>query len=215
MKIYIGLAAYVLILVYLPLILIGLIFLLKKAKLRRIRFWAIPFYVILAYAIPLGDVTWHSWNMSMVCPKVGLHVYRTVVVDGFVPKQHVSKDILERYAYSFVETRPRKNKNETVFRIQRVEGEIIEVEGAQPRAEWEYISDPVDYPDKSLGVTVDREIIRNRKTGEVIAEYFVFSAWRGWLDSWIASVIDNSTGVCRNQPKLSEKFQDILIPLEH
>ena len=212
MKLYIGLAGPLLLFVYLPLALIGLAVLLIRVKTWKTRAWVIPLYLVLAYAIPLGDVTKHSWNMSKVCPKAGLHVYRTVVVDGFIPEQSVSKDLLERYPYRFVETRPRENKNNTVFRIERVDGQFIEIDGAQPLAEWEYVRDPFDYPDKTLGVTVDREVIRNRRTGEVIAEDFSFNAWRGWIDALIASVIDNSAGVCYKRPGMYEKFPEILIP---
>lgn len=212
MKLYLGLAGPLLLYVYLPLALIGLAILIAKAKRWKTRAWAIPLYLILAYAIPLGDVTWHSWNMSKVCPKAGLHVYRTVVVDGFIPEQSVSRDLLERYPYRFVETRPRKNKNDTVFRIERVDGQIVEIDGTQPIAEWEYVRDPFDYPDKILGVTVDREVIRNRRTGEAIAEDFSFKAWRGWIDAWIASVIDNSAGICYERPGMFDKFPEILIP---
>ena len=212
MKFYIGLAAPLLLYVYLPLAAIGLLVLLAKVETWKTRRWAIPLYLVLAYVIPMGDVTWHSWNMVKACPKAGLHVYRTVVVDGFVPEQSISKDFLERYPYRFIETRPRTNKNGTVFRIERVNGQIVEIDGAQPLAEWEYVREPFDYPDKSLGVTVDREVIQNRRTGEVVAEDFSFTAWRGWVDSGISTVIDNVVGVCYERPGMYEKFYEILIP---
>ena len=55
-------------------------------------------------------------------------------------------------------------------------------------------------------------VIRNRNTGEVIAEQLAYSAWRGWIDALIASVIDNSAGVCYKRPGMYEKFPEILIP---
>lgn len=211
MKLYIGLAKPLLLVVYLPLVLIGLVVLFSKVKSWKKRIWVIPLYLISAYVIPLGDVTLNSWNMAKVCSNAGLHIYRTVEVDGFIPELSISTDLLKRYPYKFVETRPRKKDN-TVFRIERVKDEFIEIDGAQPTAEWEIVREPFDYPDKSLGVTVDGDVIRNRYTGEVIAEYFAYSAWQGWIDAWISSVIDNSAGVCYKRPKMFEKFQEILIP---
>lgn len=212
MRMYIGLAGPLLLYIYLPIVLLVLAILIVKIKSWKTCTWAIPLYLLLAYAIPLGDVTWHSWNMNKACKNAGLHVYRTVVVDGFIPEQSVSEGVLEKYPYQFIETRPRKNKNDTVFRLERVNEQIIKIDGAQPLAEWEYIRAHFDHPDKSLGVTVDREVIRNRRTGEVIAEDFSFKVWRGWIDAKIASVIDNVAGVCYVRPGMYEKFPEILIP---
>lgn len=210
MKLYLGLAGPLLLYVYLPLALIGLAVLSAKAKTWKARAWAIPLYLILAYAIPLGDVTWHSWNMSKVCPKAALHVYRTVVVDGFLNKT-VGRGTMKEYPYVFVEN-PSISNDLAAVHFERRDDQIVDFIVSRPIAEWEYIRDPFDYPDKTQGVTVDRDVIRNRKTGEVIAEYFVYGAWRGWIDAWIASVIDNSAGNCYKRPKMSEKFHEILIP---
>jgi hypothetical protein len=210
MKLYLGLAGPLLLYVYLPLALIGLAVLFAKAKIWKTRVWAIPLYLVLAYAIPLGDVTWHSWNISKVCPKAGLHVYRTVVVDGFLG-EFVGEDTLKRYPYVFVERRA-ASVDLAFGHFEHREDQIVDFVVPRAQAEWEYIRDSSDYSDKTHGVTVDRDVIRNRQTGEVIAENFVYGAWRGWIDAWIASVIDNSAGNCYKRPKMSEKFQEILIP---
>lgn len=210
MKLYLGLAGPLLLFVYLPLALIGLAVLFTRVKTWKTRAWAIPLYVILAYAIPLGDVTWHSWNMSKVCPKAGLHVYRTVVVDGF-QGEYASMDTMKKYPYVFVESTPYPGET-SVNRFVRSGDQIVFTKIPKPIAEWEIVQDRLEYPDKSLGVTVERDVIRNRNTGEVIAEQLAFSAWHGWIDALIASVIDNSVGVCYEHPGMYEKFPEILIP---
>lgn len=210
MKLYLGLAGPLLLYVYLPLALIGLTVLFAKVKPWKTRAWVIPVYVILAYAAPLGDVTWHSWNMTKVCPKAGLHVYRTVVVDGF-QGEYADGDTMKEYSYLFVESTPYPGEK-SVNRFERSGDQIIFTKIPRPTAEWEIVRTPFDYPDKSLGVTVDGHAIRNRRTGEVIAEQLAYSAWRGWIDAWIASVIDNSAGVCYRTPKMISKFPEILIP---
>ena len=209
MKLYIGLAGPLLLFVYLPFVLIGMFQLLSRVKSWRTRAWTVPLYIAIAYAIPMGDVTWHSWNMNKACEKAGLHVYRTVVVDGFIG-EFAGKDTLERYPYRFVENNVLSGKGAAHF--ERSGDQIVETKLLRPIAEWEYVRDPFDFPDSSLGVTVERDVIRNRRTGEVIGEYLGFSAWRGWLDAWIASVINNSAGVCYGLPKMNQKYQEILIP---
>lgn len=209
MKLYIGLAGPLLLFVYLPLVLIGLFRLFSKVRPWRTRAWVVPIYLAIAYAIPLGDVTWHSWNMAKVCPKAGLHVYRTVVVDGFIGEL-AGKGTLERYPYRFVENNVLSGKGAAHF--ERSGDRIAETKLLRPIAEWEYVRDPFDFPDRSLGVTVERDVIRSRRTGEVIAEYFGFSAWRGWLDASISSVINNSAGACYRLPKMNQKYQEILVP---
>lgn len=211
MKLYIGLAAYLLFVVYLPIVLTGLGILFKKLKPWRTRLWAVPLYLVVAYAIPLGDVTWHSWNMAKVCPNAGLHVYRTVVVDGFYGR-YAGYDTMKELGYLFVETSESPGIRGYI-RFERKNDEVV-VLHKFPRitADWEIVDDRFDYPDHVLGVTVDRTIVRNRRTSEVIAEYVSYGAWRGWLDAWIASVIDDSPGVCYRTPKLIDKFPEILIP---
>lgn len=209
MKLYIGLAGPLVLYLYSPLVLIGLFKLFSKVKSWKTRAWAAPLYLAIAYAIPLGDVTWHSWNMNKACEKAGLHVYRTVVVDGFIG-EFAGKDTLERYPYRFVEDKTLTGKGAVYF--ERSGDQVINRKIPAPTAEWEIARDPFDYTDKSMGVTVNRDVVRSRKTNEVIAEYFVFGAWRGWIDARIASVIDNSAGVCYKHPRLSEEFQKILIP---
>ena len=210
MNLYIGLAGPLLQYVYVPILIVGMLVLYVKLKHWKTRLWAMPLCLILAYAIPLGDVTWHSWNMSKVCPKAGLHVYRTVVVDGFQGK-YGGVETMEKYPYVFVESTPYPDEN-SVNRFVHSGDQIVFTKIPKPTAEWEIAQDRLDYPDKLLGVTVERDVIRNRNTGEVIAEQLAYSAWRGWIDAKIASVIDNSAGNCYTHPKMNQKFHEILIP---
>ncbi len=210
MKLYIGLAAYVLLFIYLPLALIGLVILLFKVKTWKTRAWAIPLYLILAYAIPLGDVTWHSWNMAKVCPKAGLHVYRTVVVDGFMP---VSEEYVKQKPYRFAETRV--DKAGLVTRWERTTSGIQKLDHVVPKSEW-ILESGISIPDYELGVSKTHEFIQNRLSKEVIAERWFFSAWYSWVDILIGSTIDNSAGSCNGGSQLIlASIEKILIPSEH
>jgi len=208
MKLYIGLAGPLLLFVYLPLVLIGLVALFRKVKQWKTRAWAIPLYLILAYVIPLGDVTWHSWNMSKVCPKAGLHVYRTVMVDGFMPG---SEYAVQKRGYRFAEGTI-DTKTGLVTRWEKTETGVQRLDGVPSKSEWELIS-TIATPDYKLGVSKTYEAIQNRFAKEVIAERKVFLAWRGWIDAWIGSVIDNSVGGCDGGSRmLRDSIEKILIP---
>ena len=210
MKLYIGLAGPVLLIFYLPLVLIGLLALVSKVWRWKKRYWAIPLYLILAYLIPLGDVTWHSWKMSKACDQAGLHVYRTVVVDGF-QGLYADRDTMKEHSYAFVESKPFPGRK-TINRFERRGDEIICIEIPKPRAEWEIVQDRLDFYDKALGVVVSSTVIRNRYSGEVIAEHRSLTTRKGWLDALIGSVIDNSAGGCYQRPRMVTEFHNILLP---
>ena len=209
MKLYIGLAGPALLIFYLPLVLIGLLVLVSKVWRRKKRYWAIPLYLILAYLIPLGDVTWHSWKMNKACDQAGLHIYRTVVVDGFTP---ASDYTLRESGYSFVEGEIDPVTGLTTRWEKMASGEIQRFDNIQPKAEWELIS-TISLPDRELGVNKAHSFVQNRYTKEIIAERWAFSAWRGWLDALIGSVIDNPAGSCIGGSYiLRDSIEKILIP---
>lgn len=210
MKFYIGLAAPLLLYVYLPLAAIGLLVLFAKVESWKTRRWAIPLYLVLAYAIPMGDVTWHSWNMAKVCPKAGLHVYRTVVVDGFMP---ADETYVSRGGYRFVEGEI-SPKTGLVTRWEKTESDIQRLDGVLPKSEWA-LKSGIAKQNYADGVSEEYESIQNRQTSEIIAERRLFLAWRGWIDAWIASVIDNSVGGCNGGSYLLiGSIAKILIPSE-
>ena len=209
MKLYIGLAGPVLLIFYLPLVLIGLLVLVSKVWRWKKRYWAIPLYLILAYLIPLGDVTWHSWKMSKVCDQAGLHVYRTVVVDGFTPAGEYT---LRESGYSFVEGKIDPVTGLTTRWERTASGEIIRLDKVQPKSEWELIR-TIALPDYGLGVSQEYEGIRSQITMEVITENRTFFAWNGWVDNLIGSVIDNNAGSCDGGSRMiRDSIESILIP---
>lgn len=210
MKLYIGLAGPALLIFYLPLVLIGLLVLASKVWRWKKRYWAIPLYLILAYLIPLGDVTWHSWKMNKACDQAGLHIYRTVVVDGF-QGLYADMDTMKEHPYVFVEDKPFPGRK-TIDRFERKGDEIVVTKIPGPTAEWEIAQYRLDYYDKRQGVIVNSKVIRNRHTGEIIAKYQSFTARMGWIDNLIGSVIDNGAGVCYRRPKLITEFHRVLIP---
>jgi len=134
--------------------------------------------LILAYVIPLGDVTVNSMAMAKVCPSAGLHVYKTVKVQGFVGHYD-----LRGSPYQFIEF-PALRANGTHYwrRFEKQpDGSIAVKELSQPTAEYEVIS--VDWHmDDKHGVESSGYVGRNRLSGGILAEWNLFNSLPGWLD---------------------------------
>lgn len=208
-KLYIGLAGPLLFFVYLPFVMVGLFFLLRMKWRLWIKIPVLLVCLITAYSLPLGDVTINSMNMARMCEKVGLHVKRAVEVDGYFSHGTPPVD-LRTSEYSFVEF---AQPGGTVIHLEKVNGEIVKSRIAEPVAEWESIVLAFDIQDVANGVSISQhKVIRNRKSGEVIAEEISYSAWSGWLDKKIAVLIDNSLGACYSRPFMYESVKEILIP---
>ena len=205
-KLYLGLAKPLLLLFYLPVVLVLLELLFRAIRSWKLRLVVIPIYLILAWLIPLGDVTRNSIAMAKVCPRAGLHVYRTVVVDGFMP---AGKGYLDKYGYKFVESKIDPVSG-LVTRWEKTDSGGKRFDYVRPLSEW-VLKGGVDVFDHTLGVYSSREVIQNIKTSEVAAERVMFSARAGWVDSYIRGLIDNSTGSCDGGAKLLHSYIDTII----
>ncbi len=109
MKLYITAASvFVLLVFYLPLVLFLLWRIVRRKRLGKIaKAVVIPVVLIIAYAIPLGDVTLNSIAMAKVCPKAGLHVYKQVRVEGDFDRSG-GEHVLQKFPYRFIEYREKK-----------------------------------------------------------------------------------------------------------
>lgn len=206
-KFYIGLAGPLLLVVYLPIVLAGLVFLVTRKLRWRIKMPILLVYLVVAYAVPLGDVTVNSINMAKMCGKVGLHINRAVEVDGYY-----SASPGDDRKYKFIEF---PQPGMPVTRLEKENGKIIKTLMSEPTAEWEYVTLSFDRRDSANGVWIGSyEVVRSRRTSEVIAEYISYKAWSGWVDKKIASIIDNSVGGCYSRPSMHESISNILIPTD-
>lgn len=179
MKLYItDMSLFVLAVFYLPVVLWGLWKLLKQ-PISVVKKTALAILLlVLAYAIPLGDVTINSLAMAKVCPTAGLHIYRTVEVEGFAG--HYS---LDGSPYRFIEF-PTLGVNQ-IYYWERFEkqpdGSISMTKLDQPTAEYE-ISYEQWHVDIKRSVESSAYVVRNRLSGEVLAERNLFNPLPGWLD---------------------------------
>lgn len=191
MKLYItAMSLFVLAVFYLPFVLWILWRLWRSPRWHGAKKAGAVFVAILiAYAIPLGDVTINSLAMAKVCPSAGLHIYKTVEVEGFV-----GSAALRESPYRFNEfPTPRVDGTYYWKRFEKqADGSIAVIDLEKPTAEYEVLT-PDGYT-KSLGMRLggydqgtrnSRWLIRNRVTGEVMAEWLFFSALPGWVDRFL------------------------------
>lgn len=188
MKLYItAISVFVLIIFYVPIVIWLWRKIIKMPITITKKIALSVLFFIVAYLIPLGDVTYNSFAMAKVCPTAGLHIYKTVEVDGYLGL--ASKEDLKRYSYRFMEgiapggevVRYEKNSDDVI--ITRVI--------PQPTAEYEVLT-PNGYAksngfelsgySKKTHTETSRWVIRNKITNEILAEWLFFSALPGWLD---------------------------------
>lgn len=190
MKLYITeMSLFFLVLFYLPLVIWALLKLLKQ-PIHIAKKTALAILLLAAaYAIPLGDVTVNSLAMAKVCPTAGLHIYKTVEVDGFI-----GSTALRDTPYRFNESPTLQVDGSYYWRRfeKQADGSISVTDLDKPTAEYEVLT-PNGYAE-SLGIRLDgydqgthqsRWLIRNRVTGEVMAEWLFFSALPGWVDRFL------------------------------
>lgn len=212
MKFYItNLSLFLLIFLYLPIIAWMMWRVWRSPQLRGAwKAGALMLAALLAYAVPLGDVTVNSLAMAKVCPSAGLHIYKTVKVEGFIGHYN-----LRGSPYQFIEF-PTLRANGTYYWVRsekNPDGSISVKELAQPMAEYEVV-DGQWYVDKSRGVEVKSEAIRNRISGEVIAERNLFNPLPGWLDKILVVRWFGTGGRygCWGEPSAGIDETKVLIP---
>lgn len=188
MKLYISdISVFALIIFYLPLVIWLWRKIIKMPVTITKKIVLSVLFFIIAYLIPLGDVTFNSIAMAKACPTAGLKIYKTVEVDGYLGLAH--RDDLKRSQYHFLEGRAPGGK---VVRYEKQsDGTIVTTKLDKPTAEYEVLY-PSDHG-KSNGLLLkefdqktrtqkSRRVIRNRITGEVLAEWLFVSGSAGWLD---------------------------------
>ncbi len=179
MKLYItDMSLFVLAVFYLPVVLWVLWQILRQPAPVVLKVAMTLLLVVLAYAIPLGDVTVNSLAMAKACPSAGLHIYKTVEVEGFV-----GSTALRDTPYRFNESPTRRIDGTYYWRRfeKQPDTSISVTDLGQPTADYEVIDGEWRY-DQEHGVSVMRDLIRHRITGESLAENLAFKPLPGWVD---------------------------------
>jgi len=183
MKFYItAMSLFVLAVFYLPLVFWVLKRIWQSSRWHGLKkVGMLTLATVLAYVIPLGDVTLNSLAMTKVCPTAGLHIYKAVEVEGFVGHYD-----LKGSPYRFIEF-PAMQVGGTYLweRFEKQpDGSISMIKLEQPTAEYEVAYEQW-HVDKKRNVESSAYIVRNRITDEVLAERNLFNPLPGWLDKFL------------------------------
>lgn len=161
---------------YLPLVIWVLWRIWNSGLQRGAKVAALMVAVIVAYAIPMWDVTVNSLAMAKVCPTAGLHIYKTVEVDGLIAG--VGADFLERHPYKYAEV---KAPGGRWARYERQNNQVATSQIDSPISEYEVGSNGW-HLDLERGVDVLRYFIRHRQTKEILADDIKFRSLPSWVD---------------------------------
>lgn len=185
MKLYIsGLSLLVLAIVYVPLVIWLLSRIAKSQTLGRgKKAIAITIAAIAAYLIPFGDVTVNSIAMANVCPRAGLRIYRTAEVAGYFQPSW-GEYLLKKHPYRFMEELVSTKQGQRVVRLERKNNEIVRTILDSPSAEYEEAYETWR-TDSEARVSRSRYLVRNRITGEILAERLLFNPLPGWVDRFL------------------------------
>jgi hypothetical protein len=184
MKFYIsGGALWLLLIFYTPVVLFLLWWLWRKLPKRLpIRIGVSLVALIIAAAIPLGDVMITSVQMAKLCPQAGVTINRTVNADGFYTNIGGS-DHLKR-GFKYVEV-----KSGNVVKIYTESDDAIQIQEINteknayvPKSRYEFIFRSTDVPAGYLHIDRDRSIARDRETAEELGFTIRYTAYAGWVD---------------------------------
>jgi len=203
-----GFALIFLLLIYLPLIIWLVIKLWRAVPYRKgLRLGVILLFILVAAAIPLGDVYVGSLKLERLCEvEGGTHIYKTVKADGFYSDQLLYDNLL-KYGYSYVEGKSRGR----LYVAKMVNGEIVKEEISEPQSRH-LLTKQRQVLNQSLSKT--RYIISDRKSGDMLAERSSYGYYGGWLDrNFFLSWIDYKPMTCKIPRYETREFvTKILIP---
>ena len=147
----------------------------------------------LALPIAVVAVTWDVWLQSRAANQLcreqgGLHVYKTVEVEGFAGATSIN--YWSQYGFTYVEGYGKR------FTLRNGEEHVEDIpEGGGARYSWGTYENYVPVG-KRFFRTASRVI--DRQTDEVLGKLVTFTGPRGWADNWLPGLLgmEHSPWIC-------------------
>lgn len=137
---------------------------------------------IFAVFISYWDVYQIAKKAERLCrDEAGMHVYKTVEAEGFLG---YATDIEQwsEYGFSYVEGRYKNKKT----RLSIKDGEVIRETVPKYISLYQYTGDSEVLEEPFVKT---KDLIKVRKTNEILGEVIAFKVYPGWLDSRLLGIL--------------------------
>jgi hypothetical protein len=191
--------------------------------LRRWRFTWVPFVAVglVAIVAPWAEEYWIASRFEELCKGAGVHVYRTVEVEGFYDDTGVVGENDLSAGWTYLEYRDPVYKD--VRRIQKNDGRTQTLHVALPTARYHYrhAYQPTPYRyEESVAWKVERTEwqVVDSQSSEVLGRETKYSRYPAVVDAiWMAPLFGSGRTTCKGSaPKPPETrhsvFKYVLIP---
>lgn len=196
MALQFGLFDYIIIAVFYALAATVLLF--AWLWLRRWRHWRavlIP-VALVALIAPWADEVWIAWRFGQLCKDAGVHVYRTVEVDGFYDSTMRSGyELIKRHGYKYME-HPSDPRTKVDY-VERIDGEWKKTTLDRPRSRYIYqFADPRQEVPAGFKIEKTEWQVVDSQNGEIIGRETRFSRYPGWVQSLWIKYFGNGGNTC-------------------
>lgn len=179
---------------------VGALILVTLKRLLRSNRWrqlVIAPLTVLVVAAPWADELWIAWHFSALCKDAGVHIVRSVEVEGFLndttrsSSEHLigrlitdaeSVTSFDRSGYRFKESRLKDGK---VWRLERVAEGVQTSVIDKPTARYHYTITRY-HQDAGYQLEAIEYAVVDSQTGEVIGRKATYKRYPGWVNAiWI------------------------------
>lgn len=170
--------------------------------------------LIVMLLVPTWDILPGVYHFNKLCADAGLHVYKTIKVDGFYYKDAgsgIADYLLRKKGFKYIEAEDEKAARKLAKYHLSKDGVLLKESIKKPKSR--YILSENWKIDEGLNSAKFEHEVRDRENGEVLAVFRVY----GYFGNWVQSIIGRSLqGMATYCPKtnegLSGLYSDVLIP---
>ena len=131
----------------------------------------------LIWIIAYGDVLSIAWHAKKLCrAEAGPHVFRTAETDGFLGYGDIL--VWAPYGFTYVEGQ-QYGSGAGYFRATMKDGKPSDERIQKPTSQYEFARDSKIV---LRSIVRDSEIVRDRRTQEILGEQVSFAIYPGWID---------------------------------
>jgi len=161
------------------------------------------------------DVALTSGKMAKLCPQAGVHVKKSVQVEGFYTS-YGSPDMLDQ-GFRYIESRSYGNrlvvysKDGNTIKNEEFDARTYQVKS---RYEFAYNAEHGAFQGRQ-DIGIQKSIVRDRQTGEEFGYSVTYFAYPGWVDRHTLSLLTQVLWACpgfTSSPDI-EMYKQTLLPL--